>query len=66
MLFKIVIYFGMHIYHGKRQTELRTRSKNLTNEEYNHFKFDLVNLFGMLQDFKGEARQVGLDFRYEF
>ncbi len=40
--------------------------KNLTNEEYSHLKFDLVNLFGMLQDFKGEARQVGLDFRYEF
>jgi iron complex outermembrane receptor protein len=40
--------------------------KNLTNEEYSHLKFDLVNLFGMLQDFKGEARQVGLDVRYEF
>jgi iron complex outermembrane receptor protein len=40
--------------------------KNLTNEEYSHLKFDLVNLFGMLQDFKAEARQVGLDVRYEF
>jgi iron complex outermembrane receptor protein len=40
--------------------------KNLTNEEYSHLKFDLVNLFGMLQDFKGEARQIGLDVRYEF
>ncbi len=66
MLFKIVIYFGMHIYHGKRQNELRTSSKNLINEEYNHFKFDLVNLFVMLQDLKVEARQVGIDFRYEF
>jgi iron complex outermembrane receptor protein len=40
--------------------------KNLTNEEYSHLNFDLVNLFGMLQDFKGEARQIGLDVRYEF
>ncbi len=40
--------------------------KNLTNEEYSHLKFDLDNLFGMLQDFKGEARQIGLDVRYEF
>ncbi|MFT4809499.1 MAG: iron complex outermembrane receptor protein [Paraglaciecola sp.] len=40
--------------------------KNLTNEEYSHLKFDLVNLFGMLQDFKGEARQVGLDLHYDF
>lgn len=40
--------------------------KNLTDEKYSHLKFDLVNLFGMLQDFKGEARQVGLDVRYEF
>jgi iron complex outermembrane receptor protein len=40
--------------------------KNLTNEVYSHLKFDLVNLLGMLHDFKGEARQVGLDVRYEF
>lgn len=40
--------------------------KNLTNEEYSHLKFDLINLFGMLQDFKGEARQIGFDLRYEF
>jgi len=40
--------------------------KNLTNKEYSHLKFDLVNLFGMLQDFKGEARQIGFDLRYEF
>jgi iron complex outermembrane receptor protein len=40
--------------------------KNLTNQEYSHLKFDLVNLFGMLQDFKGEARQIGLDVRFEF
>ncbi len=40
--------------------------KNITNEEYSHLKFDLINLLGMLQDFKAEARQVGLDVRYTF
>lgn len=40
--------------------------KNITNEEYSHLKFDLINLYGMLQDFKGEARQLGVDLRYEF
>ena len=40
--------------------------KNLTNEEYSHLKFDLVNLFGLLQYFKGEARQIGLYLGYEF
>jgi iron complex outermembrane receptor protein len=40
--------------------------KNLTNETYSHLKFDLINLYGMLQDFKGEARQVGFDVRYTF
>lgn len=40
--------------------------KNLTNEEYSHLKFDLINLYGMLQDFKGEAKQFGFDIRYEF
>ena len=40
--------------------------KNLTNQKYSHLKFDLTNLLGMLQDFKGEARQIGLDIRYEF
>ncbi|MFT4940256.1 MAG: iron complex outermembrane receptor protein [Paraglaciecola sp.] len=40
--------------------------KNLGDEEYSHLKFDLINLYGMLQDFKGEARQIGVDLRYEF
>ena len=51
---------------GRGGLERRSMDKNVKNEEYSHLKFDLVNLFGMLQDFKGEARQVGLDFRYEF
>jgi iron complex outermembrane receptor protein len=40
--------------------------KNLTNEKYSHLKFDLSNLLGTIQDFKGEARQIGLDIHYEF
>jgi hypothetical protein len=40
--------------------------KNRSDEKYSNLKFDLVNLYGMLQDFKGEARQFGLNLRYEF
>lgn len=40
--------------------------KNLTNRQYSHLKFDLVNIYGMLQDYRGEARQIGLDVRYQF
>lgn len=41
-------------------------SKNITDEEYSNLKFDLINAFGMLQDFKGEARQLGASLSYEF
>lgn len=40
--------------------------KNITNEEYSNLKFDLVGLLGMLQDFKGESRQFGVDINYSF
>ncbi len=40
--------------------------KNLTNEKYSHLKFDLINLYGMLQDFKGEARQIGFAVNWDF
>ena len=40
--------------------------KNLTDQYYSHLKFDLINPLGMLQDFKGEARQVGVGLSYEF
>ncbi|MBU2972466.1 TonB-dependent receptor [Pseudoalteromonas sp. C2R02] len=40
--------------------------KNITNEEYSNLKFDLVGLLGMLQDFKGESRQLGVDISYSF
>lgn len=40
--------------------------KNITDQEYSHLKFDLINLYGMLQDFKGEARQIGLGLNWKF
>lgn len=40
--------------------------KNLTDKRYSHLRFDLMGLLGMLQDFKGEARQVGVDVSYRF
>ena len=40
--------------------------KNLTDVKYSHLKCDLVDLFGMLQYFKGQARQISLDVHYEF
>lgn len=60
------ILWNARIAWSKDNWTLGTWVKNLTNEEYSHLKFDLVNLFGMLQDFKGEARQIGLDVRYSF
>ncbi|CAH9058147.1 Vitamin B12 transporter BtuB [Pseudoalteromonas holothuriae] len=41
-------------------------AKNLFDKEYSNLKFDLRNFLGMLQDFKGEGRRVGLDIRYRF
>ena len=40
--------------------------KNLTDEEYSNLLFDLANLFGSLQDFKGEGRQLGVGVNYVF
>lgn len=40
--------------------------KNLTGEQYSHLKFDMMNFLGMLQDFKGEKRQIGVDIGYAF
>ena len=41
-------------------------AKNLFDKEYSHLKFDLTNFLGMLEDFKGEGRRVGLEFTYNF
>jgi hypothetical protein len=61
-----VTLFGIPVWLGETLIGLGVLGKNLTNAEYSHLKFDLINLFGMLQDFKAEARQVGIDVRYEF
>jgi iron complex outermembrane receptor protein len=41
-------------------------AKNLFDEEYSNLKFDLRNFLGMLEDFKGEGRRLGLDVSYRF
>lgn len=40
--------------------------KNLTDEDYSHLRFDLINFLGLLQDNRGEARQFGADLRWRF
>ncbi|MFC0117258.1 TonB-dependent receptor [Pseudoalteromonas xiamenensis] len=40
--------------------------KNLLNEEYSHLKFDLSNFLGMLEDFKGEGRRLGISVKYAY
>ncbi|MBD1582759.1 TonB-dependent receptor [Pseudoalteromonas sp. S16_S37] len=49
---------------GQWQTNLW--AKNLFDKEYSNLKFDLSGFLGMLEDFKGEGRRVGLDVRYRF
>jgi iron complex outermembrane receptor protein len=41
-------------------------AKNLFDKEYSHLKFDLSQFLGMLEDFKGEGRRIGLDVTYRF
>lgn len=45
---------------------LKFWAKNLFDEEYSHLKFDLSSFLGMLEDFKGEGRRVGLELSYNF
>ncbi|GEK09445.1 TonB-dependent receptor [Pseudoalteromonas peptidolytica] len=40
--------------------------KNLLDKEYSHLIFDLSSFIGMLEDFKGEGRRIGLDVTYHF
>lgn len=46
--------------------QLRVWAKNLFDKEYSHLKFDLSSFLGMLEDFKGEGRRVGLEISYDF
>ncbi|MEJ6475484.1 TonB-dependent receptor [Pseudoalteromonas piscicida] len=40
--------------------------KNIFDKEYSHLKFDLSSFLGMLEDFKGEGRRIGIDITYHF
>ena len=46
--------------------QLRVWAKNLFDKEYSHLKFDLSSFLGMLEDFKGEGRRIGLEISYDF
>ena len=58
--------FNTRIAYEMDDWSLAAWGKNITNEEYSNLKFDLVGLLGMLQDFKGESRQFGIDISYSF
>lgn len=40
--------------------------KNLTDVEYSHLKFDLINFLGMLEDFRAEGRRYGVEATLSF
>ena len=57
-------HFNTLINQNNWQTNLWV--KNLFDEQYSHLKFDLSQFLGMLEDFKGEGRRVGIDITYRF
>ncbi|WP_170940569.1 TonB-dependent receptor [Pseudoalteromonas sp. NBT06-2] len=63
---KDYILFNARIAYEIDDWSMAVWGKNITNEEYSNLKFDLVGLLGMLQDFKGESRQFGVDINYSF
>jgi iron complex outermembrane receptor protein len=40
--------------------------KNLGDVEYSHLRFDLIGFLGLVQDHRGDGRQVGADLTYRF
>ncbi len=40
--------------------------KNLTDRGYSNLRFDLINFLGLVQDNRGEGRQLGADLTYRF
>ncbi|MCJ8270616.1 MAG: TonB-dependent receptor [Psychrosphaera sp.] len=40
--------------------------KNLTDQEYSHWQFDLISFLGSIQEYRGEGRQLGVDVSYNF
>lgn len=49
-----------------RDWQISIWGKNLLDKEYSHLKFDLSSFLGMLEDFKGEGRRIGMDVTYRF
>lgn len=58
--------FNARIAYEQEDWTIALWGKNITDEEHSNLKFDLTALLGMLQDFKGDARQFGLDVSYAF
>lgn len=55
-----------HIAYEKGDWSATLWSKNLTDHRYSHLRFDLINFLGLVQDNRGERRQVGVDISYRF
>jgi iron complex outermembrane recepter protein len=40
--------------------------KNLGDVEYSHLRFDLIGFLGLVQDHRGDGRQIGVDLTWRF
>ena len=40
--------------------------KNLTDRGYSNLRFDLINFLGLVQDNRGEGRQLGVELTYRY
>ncbi|CAM3985393.1 TonB-dependent receptor [Pseudoalteromonas byunsanensis] len=60
------VLWRLNAHYETQKWQANIWAKNLFDEEYSHLKFDLRNFLGMLEDFKGEGRRVGLDVSYRF
>lgn len=58
--------FNSHIAFEKGDWRATLWGKNLTDHRYSHLRFDLINFLGLVQDNRGERRQLGIDFSYRF
>ncbi|MER2493504.1 TonB-dependent receptor [Catenovulum sediminis] len=59
------VWNGAVTYSFNQHLDLSLWGRNLTNVEYSHLKFDLVNFLGMLEDFRADGRRVGLNLTYK-
>ncbi|CCQ12165.1 Outer membrane receptor proteins, mostly Fe transport [Pseudoalteromonas luteoviolacea B = ATCC 29581] len=51
------------VWYERERWQVGIWAKNVFDEEYSHLKFDLMNFLGMLEDFKGEGRRVGVSLK---